>query len=367
MKQLTEKQRKEIVEKYLDGQPSTKLSLEYNVSPNTILYTVKRSGNNTRTIKEASNKILSPSQIEQVVQDYYSGMSITQLSLKYKCAKFPIFNYLKNNKVKMRPAGGIRKYEVDHNYFSSIDTEEKAYFLGFLYADGNVSKDLNVVEMSLQEPDKDVLQKLNDFIQPQRPLSFRKARTTFKNRPHYKYKNQFRMFIRSRKICQDLVKLGCVPQKTFILKFPNLENKELIAHFIRGYIDGDGSISKNSVGLTSSTQFVEDFSHFIKNKFNIHCCISKHSTSQGVANGFISGRLQCIQFLDWMYKDATIFLERKYLKYQEMKNFQYSENYRKPVFNPDGTKLTDDQKRIRCNQFSKNYRQKKKEKLKALL
>ena len=44
-----------------------------------------------------------------------------------------------------------------------------------------------------------------------------------------------------------LYKLGCVPNKSLILKFPKLSiflnPKDLVKHFVRGYIDGDGCIS----------------------------------------------------------------------------------------------------------------------------
>ena len=80
-----------------------------------------------------------------------------------------------------------RKYNIDETFFDVIDTEEKAYFLGFLYADGYNNTDRNSVNLSLKEDDKEILEKLNNLLQPNKPLQFvntsnqRKIKKLWKN------------------------------------------------------------------------------------------------------------------------------------------------------------------------------------------
>ena len=124
--------------------------------------------------------------------------------------------------------------------FEKIDTEEKAYWLGFLYADGSVGSKEDKIELGLAEKDLKHIEKFKTFMNINNKISYREKTKSY------------RMSFRSAKCKQDLIDKGCIPKKSLILDFPN-ENqvpKELQRHFIRGYFDGDGSIStpKNSYG-----------------------------------------------------------------------------------------------------------------------
>ena len=144
--------------------------------------------------------------------------------------------------------------------FETIDTEEKAYWLGFLYADGSVGSTDNRIELGLAEKDLKQIEKFKNFIGIPNKISYRATsksyRYTFKSIP-----------------CKtDLIKQGCVPKKSLILKFPTKEQvpQDLIKHFIRGFFDGDGCISISEMngkphiftvitGVSDMLQSISDF------------------------------------------------------------------------------------------------------------
>jgi len=218
-----------------------------------------------------------------------------------------------------------RKYTLNENYFDIIDNEEKAYFLGLLYSDGcNVEK-YNCITIGLQEQDKYILEKLNLAIDSNKPL--RHKVSSNKN-----WANQYTVDIYSKIMSLSLAKLGCFQRKSLTLRFPQESQvpNRLLNHFIRGYIDGDGSIvmSKKTMvyktSIISTVYFCESLRDRIKELLNINCSIhhDKRVLDKTTRHLSIGGSKQCCSFLDWVYKDATIYLYRKYSKYIDCKSRQ---------------------------------------------
>ena len=133
-----------------------------------------------------------------------------------------------------------QKYSIDNYYFNVIDTQNKAYSLGMLYADGTVSKNKTGFAISLQERDKDVLDQLNHEFGGDRKLSYIEY-----SKKNSNWQNQYMLGISNKQMHEDLIKHGCVPNKSLVLEFPNDIESGLIRHFVRGYFEGDGNISKN--------------------------------------------------------------------------------------------------------------------------
>lgn len=130
-----------------------------------------------------------------------------------------------------------RSYIVQHDIFDSIDTEEKAYWVGFLAADGGVN-DQDCLSLELARADGHHVETFNRFMNSDyliKPSS----------------KGCVRLQITSDQICRALAQNFIVPRKTFRTRIPLL-SKELIRHFIRGVFDGDGwvssRLSRNSKG-----------------------------------------------------------------------------------------------------------------------
>ena len=213
---------------------------------------------------------------------------------------------------------GKRQYGLNENYFDYIDTQNKAYILGFLYADGCNCSKKSTISMSLEEGDKEILEKIRIEVGSEKELEF----LDYSNKHDfgYTYKNQYRLLLFSAHMCKTLEKHGMTPNKSLTLSFPDI-SENLLPHFIRGIFDGDGSIYKHkdngyTLTITSTNDFCMSLKNIVEEKLNIHCSIYDAQNHNGITKVFtISGRIQTKKFLDWIYIDAELFLKRKYNRY----------------------------------------------------
>lgn len=246
------------------------------------------------------------------------GKSLRSASLLTGIDRKKLSQLLKDDGIHIQPRGitkGKSKYNHNTEAFKVIDTEEKAYWLGFLYADGSVYKSRGTLELSLGAKDVHHLERFKDFISPELTLKER----TIANR-HKAYRLQ----VTSMSIVEDLIAKGCPPAKSLKLKFPTDEMVpfELIHHFMRGYFDGDGSIYRQfdprgdwkpqvNVEVIGTKEFLDIYASILgaqglptNNKYK----------SNGKAFGYrFGGNLLYQKFVQFLYKDATIYLERKLL------------------------------------------------------
>ena len=206
--------------------------------------------------------------------------------------------------------------------FETIDTEEKAYWLGFLYADGSVGSKDNRIELGLAEKDLKHIEKFRDFTGIMNKISYRSQTKSYR----YSFK--------SIPCKTDLIRQGCVPKKSLILKFPTEEQvpKNLIRHFIRGYFDGDGWFTNTEecfqVGIIGTEDFIKGFldSIEIQNKnnkiFDVH--------RENGAKRYVFGAYQdVLNFLNWIYEDSNVYLDRKYEHYLDF--IQNGSKYHKTI------------------------------------
>ncbi len=140
----------------------------------------------------------------------------------------------RNPEAVARGAQKRRKYSCNDSYFEVINTPEKAYWLGFIAADGCVMSRGNVIKLLviiLNEKDKTHLERFKKAINSNHKLYQQKNR------------NQYGISINSPKMFDDLVNNGIVPRKSKILRYPPTIPDEYNKDFIRGYFDGDGCFS----------------------------------------------------------------------------------------------------------------------------
>lgn len=221
-----------------------------------------------------------------------------------------------------------RKYFHDNDYFKIIDSGEKAYWLGFLAADGNVyhnNKNLDNyvpgcwVALQLSIKDEDHIKKFRDTISPQSKIFYRMA-----NSPTGKKTKQCGVIINGYKIVKNLVDLGVVSRKTFTLDKPNID-PIYYSHFIRGYFDGNGNCytrkvksKKNCDRLNfqySIATASESFRKFIIDELKKNGIDSvNHNISIQINGGYVGSK----KFFEYIYKDSTIHLKRKYEKGMEI-------------------------------------------------
>lgn len=193
----------------------------------------------------------------------------------------------------------------------------KLIFLGLLFADGCNLKERNVVCIELVKTDSAILEKFAEVTENNRPLY------------DYNHKNgqtSTKLSFTSKYFCEILDKLGCVPRKSLVLQFPDYLDKSLLRHFLRGYFDGDGSItlyrSKSTINRQASVVSSKDFIESLKEKINqINPNIHYITRSTGNGSSLVLCRKDSVkEFLSYIYEDCSIYLERKFLRYQELIN-----------------------------------------------
>lgn len=284
------------------------------------------------------NKTIT-TEIENQITEAYLTLKFNygDLSKQFNYSKKIIKRILKNRGYP-KPLFKHRQpftYTINENYFEKIDSEDKAYFLGLMYADGCNDEKRGDIKIWLQERDMDILEKFNNAIDSNRPIKFKSAEQIQKNqstsliggRIVKTTQNQRGLNIKNRKISQDLAKLGCVQKKSLIIKFPT-ENQvppQLLKHFIRGLFDGDGSLcvakpeakrDTSSFQINGSEFLITGLKNQIQKILDIYVCIPKRKIRIS-PRMTISGTNQVWKILKWIYDDAKVYLNRKYNKYQE--------------------------------------------------
>lgn len=264
---------------------------------------------------------------EKIVEDYLNNKSLRQIEQDYDVSRATVSKYLEKHGIKNQKGNHYRKYFHDFNYFEVIDSEEKAYWLGFMFADGYIVDFSNTYGedsfgISISKKDYSLLEKFKKSIQATNPIK------------EYNRKgpgeNLIRLLMTSQKTVNDLINHGCVKQKSLILKPPSGIPNDLIRHFIRGFFDGDGCITKSylskikkyiySVQITSTLEMVS----WIKEK-TMMGSIVKEKRRDKTYYYELGGNIQLIKFYHYLYDDSTIYLDRKYEKFKELLN-KYSEN-----------------------------------------
>jgi len=224
---------------------------------------------------------------------------------------------------KLKIGKGHRIYSVDETYFEKIDSLEKAYIFGLYCSDGNVERKFSSLKISLVESDKSAIEYIAKSLKCKS-----KIKIVYREKPR---KNSALLAICSHKICEDLNRLGCVPAKSLIIKFPKLSNNDITWAFIMGYFDGNGSIccKKNSMSgfkmsITSSIDFCNGLKEFLDDN-DIKSSISYYKKSLHNADIRLHSS-DAIKFGFNIYKNAPFFLERKKKKLIEIINYRKNSN-----------------------------------------
>lgn len=207
----------------------------------------------------------------------------------------------------------FKKHTVKETFFDKFN-EKSSYILGFIFADGNVAWDTKKGYYSLtitaSEKDKEHLERMRNIISSTKPLLYSDKTKSY------------RLIVNNKKICQRLIKLGVIPRKSLTVRFPKIPNKYL-RHFIRGVIDGDGSVfyikrKKRpyfTIRISSgSRKFLSKLISEIKKNTEINGNIQKWSDNVYLVEYSCS---RGEKLAEYVYSDANIFLERKYLPYKE--------------------------------------------------
>lgn len=215
--------------------------------------------------------------------------------------------------------------EVDRDYFGTINTEEKAYWLGFLYADGSVTRRNSggVVDLTLGIEDESHIVKFKNSLGYKGKIKYRSVK--LKNKTH----KAVRLTICSDELSSDLIKLGCIENKSLLIEFPKESQVpiNLVRHFIRGYVDGDGCLGiyngKISFSVIGTKSFLESIKNHLLNELGELGIMNVHSDKRwnnDVTSYISKGGNYAKAILKYLYEDSSIYLDRKYKKYLEIIN-----------------------------------------------
>lgn len=304
------------------GWSANKIATTYKIDSGAIR---KRIKNNDWSCAEKNRNIqLSNKELQEIKSKVEQGIDKQLICDEYSISMISLMNRITNNKWER----GKRKnsYTFNEKYFDDITTEHQAYWLGFLYADGYILSARNRPDkpnesqsfgFSIAESDSELFIKFKEDLQATNPVHYYKN-----NNIEFKNAQQCgRILLTSQHAVDSLKKYGVVENKTFFLKAPPID-KKLIPAFIRGYSDGDGSITidKNNkyhwciLGTKELLIFVQDF---FKTNIKLFQRFPERNNNNYTLN--YCGNNQVPKLLDIIYKDATIYLQRKYNKYAEMR------------------------------------------------
>ena len=267
----------------------------------------------------------SQEQIEDILDKYKNNWAQQKIANFYNVSRTVIKRILDIQNEDLVIRNRTTKYKYNQNIFEIIDTNEKAYWLGFLFADGYNHETKTCVALRLQAADKEILEKYKTFLGTNVPI-YTFKRVTSVNKLHREY---CEVNICSPIFSEQLAKWGCKQGKTFNLHFPDIP-EHLYRHFIRGFFDGDGCLSvrdrndrRKTYGTSMNYQFclygLETMLLPIQNILvkELNLVPTKLAISKKIKTLHYTGKQVVSKIMTYLYKDATIYLKRKHDTYLE--------------------------------------------------
>jgi len=278
-------------------------------------------------------------QREDIIKDYLDNHTLDYLGDKYGHYEQNVRKKLISWGVKIRENGELNtKYTLIKDYFRNIDSHEKAYWLGFIYADGNVylKEGFPTFQICLGNKDRKHLIKLKNSIGS--------------NHPIYEDRGNPRLMICCKEFVKNLINLNVDVRKSLTLEFPSetILSKEFENSFILGYYDGDGYISYREngkykqwfFGIIALKPFLEKIQEILfkegikktkltqeKRKADGLLYYMNYGGNVEIKNKKLIGH-NLIKFYNYIYKDSPVWLDRKKERIELILNERYGNNWR---------------------------------------
>jgi len=301
---------KQIADEYLSGISMQDLTNKYNVSSGTIRQYVIESGGTMRT---KGNKLFDPP-LEEIKKDYLEfHLSTQDIADKYGYTWGMICNYLRSMGVERQSQCFYSNPNFKEDYWETIDSPIKAYFLGLLITDGNVRDGVNSksgyeVRLGLKTEDKYILEKLCLECGIDNKLTYDPRATGL-----------YTLHIKNKKWVEDLSKYGVVPDKTWKTYLPKCN---YMSSLIRGCIDGDGWIDRNQrIGICGNDRLVKGIHNYLINvlKVSSHKITYPKGYNGPFAHTRWAGKEDVKKIGNFLYSDNTDFYLIR--KYNNIKNY----------------------------------------------
>lgn len=306
---IQKEEEKLILSDFEKGMNTVELAKKYDRNNTTIGKLLKRNGLKARNIRTK----LTKEKVFEAHKLYTEELLTTEeLGKIYKVDANTIANSFRRFNLLVRANGHIPGVR-DEDLFKVIDTEEKAYFLGLLMADGSIQKDKAsyTLSLELQEEDKDILYSFADFLGLPKERVRRLEREKTGSITYV-------VVVGSLRFCQHLIDKGVIPGKTGNKKIPTGVPKNLLRHTLRGLIDGDGSILKDSkqVILYGSGDMVYQVADYLYKELSL----SRKPMAKKYKN--VVPRMTSYsddyeKITSYLYKDSNLFIKRKNPYYNE--------------------------------------------------
>lgn len=262
----------------------------------------------------------SKNQVEELRKLYFEDkLSSTQIAKQLGCSHNTITRSLIREGYVLRGVGqNIPRYTVNETYFDCINTSDKAYFLGLLYADGYMDEQNKGVKLSLQEQDGYIIEKFKEVTNFTGPIGILKAKKATHSNSTY-------IQIYNRKFYETTKNQGLYTKKSLTLTFPLFEivPYNLLSHFIRGYFDGDGTAGtyrkQKRVGFVGTKEFLTELQYILIKELGLTQTKLSPKSDNNTYCYRIDRKDNIEKFKSFIYKEkGDFYLQRKYKKLYEL-------------------------------------------------
>ena len=270
------------------------ISREHNVSHKTILNNISKLG-----LSLDPKNHWSEDELKVIRDNYQTNPKVYTL---FPTRTIHSVNK-KANKLGLKRIQRIGKYTLNENFFDKW-MPENAYVFGLFCSDGNVGKNERRCGFHISKNDVELLEIIKTVMNSTHPIEIR---------DEYAY-----LRMSNRKIVQNLIKLGCPPEKSLTIQFPDIPDS-VLNHFVRGYFDGDGSIHFNKPNTIKITLLgTNDFVTNLQNRLYLLLGLQKHKIRKHKKIFMLDYYGDdARKFCSWLYEDNKgYFLNRKYERFR---------------------------------------------------
>lgn len=257
-------------------------------------------------------------EVQQEIIRLYTDLnySMTKIAKQYDCGTDAVKAVLCKNNIQIRDNNAYKSKAVNETYFDKIDTPEKAYILGFIYADGCLTRG-KTLYIKLTESDREILEKIRSCLGSNHKISVHGYTSGY-----FTKNKSCSLSIVNKHLHDSLVKCGATERKTKTLTFPKFLDEDLTSHFIRGFFDGDGSVYEVNqtkfigCSFTGTFDMLEGIRQICEKEFGTKAKVRKYK-DKDIYDFKVGGKNNVIAFYKYLYKDATVFLGRKKLLFDK--------------------------------------------------
>lgn len=231
----------------------------------------------------------------------------------YHCRHEAIKAVLEKYEIPIKRRGLSKNRLAKEDYFDVIDTEEKAYFLGLMFTDGSIVLDKTKkrspqISLSLKVLDINIIQKFREELNIESSIIYDKREG----------KESAILSFRSKQMAESLEEYGIIPRKTYLTKHLPKVPDIFLKDFLRGCLDGDGSIYKEKKSKKIRIDFCSYHKSVCEDFRNMCDTLLGEVNKNKIANYgsafHIRYNTQAIvgQLATALYKDSKISITRKY-------------------------------------------------------